>query len=589
MKRWLLSLAGGCALLLAGGMVEMRAQETDSLSGLVTILRETEDTQLQLDVLRGVSEALKGKRGLPMPEGWSEVERKLGESSSEEVRLLTQSLGLAFGSQRALNELREVVRNPNGNAATRRSALESLLANRDPELPGLLLTLLDDPALRGAALRGLAQFEQPAAPRAVLERYAELNATEKRDALNTLASRAVYAKPLLAAVAEGKVPRQDLTADLVRQLRNLKSTELDEEIQKVWGAYRESTADKQQEIEKYKRIYRAGGSTPGDAIRGRAVFARVCQQCHTLFEIGGTVGPDITGSNRGDLDYILQNIVDPNAVIPNDYRSSTIDLKDDRVITGIVKKEDANAITVATANETLMLQKEDVSVVRLSDISMMPEGLLEPLTEQEVRDLIYYLGRPGQVPLLGTPDTVAYFFNGKDLGGWNGNMELWRVEKGEIVGEAKQGLSHNEFLSSQMVFGDFRLICEVKLTPNKENSGIQFRSEPLPNGEVRGYQADIGAGWWGKLYEEEGRGLLWDKSGEAAVNREGWNTYEILAVGNHIRTAINGEPCVDLKDPRGSLQGVIAFQLHSGGPMEVRFRKFEIEADPEPKLRTIRE
>ena len=580
MKRSVFSIAAGLGVLCAAGTPQIQAQQTDNLAGLVEILRETDDAQLQLDVLRGVSEALAGKRDLEMPKGWQEVEEKLGESRNNEVRLLTQSLGLAFGSQRALEELRAVVRDRSANAGARRAALNSLLANRDPELPELLLALLEDPALRSAALKVLAQFEQPAAPEKILELYPSLNATEKRDALNTLASRVLYAKPLLASVAEGEVPRQDLTADLVRQLRNLKSTDLDETIQKVWGAYRDSSADKQQEIERYKRIYRAGGSQPGDAIRGRAVFARVCQQCHTLFGIGGAVGPDITGSNRGDLDYILQNIVDPNAVIPNDYRSSTIDTKDDRVITGIVKQEDANAITVATANETLLIPKQDVAAVALSSISMMPEGLLEPLTEQEVRDLIYYLSRPGQVPLLATPDTVAYFFNGKDLAGWDGNTDLWRVENGEIVGSTEQGLKHNEFLKSQMVFSDFRLTCQVKLTPNTENSGIQFRSEPLPNGEVKGYQADMGAGWWGKLYEEEGRGLLWDKPGEAAVKPGEWNTYEIVAQGHHIRTFLNGKPCVDLQDPKGALQGVIALQLHSGGPMEVRFKDFEIEVLP---------
>jgi hypothetical protein len=220
---------------------------------------------------------------------------------------------------------------------------------------------------------------------------------------------------------------------------------------------------------------------------------------------------------------------------------------------------------------------------------MMPEGLLAPLSDQEIRDLIYYLGRPGQVPLLGTPDTVAYFFSGKDLAGWDGNMDLWKVENGEIVGSSKTGLSHNEFLKSQMVLGDFRLICKVKLTPNKENSGIQFRSEPLPDGEVRGYQADIGAGWWGKLYEEQGRGLLWDKSGEQHVTRDGWNTYEILAVGPRIQTAINGQSCVDLDDAKGAKQGVIAFQLHAGGPLEVRFKEFELEVNPKPELKTTKQ
>jgi putative heme-binding domain-containing protein len=484
--------------------------------------------------------------------------------------------------------LRRVAADRSGDPQTRRAALDSLLTSRDAQLPVMLQGLLDDPSLRGQALRGLARFEAPGTSEAILKAYPDLNAAEKRDALNTLASRASYAGPLLAAAESGHVPKRDLTAELMRQLRNLKSEEIDAQIQKVYGAFREASADKKQAIERYTRIYRAGGSTPGDAIRGRAVFARTCQQCHTLFDVGGSVGPDITGSNRSDLQYILENIVDPNAVIPNDYRSTTVATKDERVLTGIVKKDDAASLTIATANETLVLPKGDIDTVQLSEISMMPEGLLAPLTDQEVRDLIYYLSRPGQVPLMATPETVAYFFNGKDLGGWEGNEELWRVENGEIVGSTKTGLKHNDFLRGQMVFGDFRLICKVKLTPNSENSGIQFRSEPLADGEVKGYQADVGAGWWGKLYEEHGRAILWDKSGEAHVKKDDWNTYEILAVGSKIKTAINGQVCVELDDPKGSTQGIVAFQLHSGGPMEVRFKDFEVEVNPNPDLKTVR-
>ena len=570
------------------GILIVAAQAADpAVDSLVGVLSEAEDAQLQLDILRGMSDALKGKRDVAMPAGWERVEQRLGASNDQQVRLLTQSLGLTYGSKQALAQLRAVVQDRNADANTRRAALESLLTGRDAELPTLLQSLLNDLTLRGPAIRGLARFEAPGSAEAVVKIYPDLNATEKRDALNMLSSRATYAKPLLAATSAGTVPKKDLTAEIVRQLRNLKSPELDAEIQKVWGAFREASADKKQEIEKYRQIYRAGGSQPGDAIRGRAVFARTCQQCHTLFDIGGTVGPDITGSARADLQYILENIVDPNAVIPNEYRTSTITTKDDRILTGIVKKDEANGLTVATANETLIIPKGDIESVQVSEISMMPEGLLAPLTEQEVRDLIYYLGRPGQVPLLATPDTVAYFFSGKDLAGWDGNTELWKVENGELVGTSRTGLKHNEFLKSQMVFGDFRLICEVKLTPNKENSGIQFRSEALPSGEVKGYQADVGAGWWGKLYEEEGRALLWDKSGDAHVKPEEWNTYEIIAIGNHIQTAINGKRCVDLKDPKGATQGIIAFQLHSGGPMEVRYKNFQVEVNPKAGLSTV--
>jgi len=343
---------------------------------------------------------------------------------------------------------------------------------------------------------------------------------------------------------------------------------------------RDSTADKQQEIEKYRAIYRAGGSQPGDALRGRVVFTKTCHQCHTLFNTGGKVGPDLTGSNRGDLDYVLQNIVDPNAVIPNEYRASTIEAKDGRVLTGIVKEQNEKSLTVATANEMLTLARNEIDSVQQSQLSMMPEGLLAPLSDQEVRDLIYYLRQPGQAQLLGTPDTAAFFFNGKDLANWDGDSELWKVEKGEIVGKTAAGLKHNEFLKSQMVLSDFRLVCKMKLTPNSANSGIQFRSEPFGEYEMKGCQADAGAGWWGKLYEENGRTLLWDKSGEQFVKQNDWNTYEIVAVGSKIRTAINGKLCVDLDDPQVARRGIIGLQVHAGGPTEVRFKDFQLEVNP---------
>jgi putative heme-binding domain-containing protein len=91
--------------------------------------------------------------------------------------------------------------------------------------------------------------------------------------------------------------------------------------------------------------------------------------------------------------------VDPNAVIPNDYRSTTIEMKDDRVLTGIIKQQDKKSVTVATANEQLILPRNEIQSMQISELSMMPEGLLAQLSEQEIRDLIYYLGRPGQVPL----------------------------------------------------------------------------------------------------------------------------------------------------------------------------------------------
>ena len=274
-----------------------------------------------------------------------------------------------------------------------------MLGIRDPELPPVLQKLVADPAVRGTALRGLATYDDAATPAAVLGAYASYAGTEKRDALNTLASRTAFAKPLLVAVADGKVAKTDLTADLVRQLRNLKDDGIKARLTELWGVMQETSPDMQKEVERVTRLYWAGGSTPGVAPRGRVVFNKVCAQCHALFDSGGHVGPDITGANRGDLDYLLQNILFPNAVIPNEYRATTVETKDDRVITGIVKEQTAAALSIQTANELVTIPRAEVKSTSTSDQSLMPEGLISQLKEQEIRDLLYYLSRPGQVAL----------------------------------------------------------------------------------------------------------------------------------------------------------------------------------------------
>jgi len=282
----------------------------------------------------------------------------------------------------------------------------------------------------------------------------------------------------------------------------------------------------------------------------------------------------------------LQNIVDPNAVIPNDYKAWTLETTDDRSISGILKQQDEKAVTLVTANETVVVPRAEIKSLRESELSMMPEGLLQACNDQEVRDLIYYLRSPGQAPLPATGETAASFFNGKDLAGWDGDMSLWKVENGEIVGRTATGLKHNEFLKNPVMLEDFRLVLKVKLVPNKENSGVQFRSERFGEYEMKGCQADIGEGWWGKLYEENGRALLWDKPGDPYVNADDWNTYEIVAVGGKIRTAINGHLCVDINDPKVARRGITGLQMHAGGPLEVRFKDLKLELNPKFELIT---
>lgn len=380
-----------------GPLIAQEQKADDGLKALVKVLAQSDDPQFQYDILKGMSDGLKGRRGVNMPAGWEDLAKKLSQNSNPRLRQLVQSLSLTFGSVSALNELRARLVNPNANTASRKTALEALVQAKDTNLPPILQNLLQDPTMRVSALRALAAYDDPKTPELILQIYPRLTAAEKLEALNTLASRISFAKQLLAALDKNTIARHDLTAHIVRQLRNLKNSKIDTLVQKLWGVARESQAEKLAEIARYKVMIQSKGA--GDASRGRAVFARTCEQCHTLFDVGGKIGPELTGANRSDLDYILQNIIDPNAVIPNDYRTSTLETKDDRVITGIVTKQDANAVTMVVPGETIVVGRKDVKSLVQGEISMMPEGLLTPLTELEVRDLVTYLRNPTQAPI----------------------------------------------------------------------------------------------------------------------------------------------------------------------------------------------
>jgi putative membrane-bound dehydrogenase-like protein len=532
----------------------------------------------RVEMLDALNSSFQARRQVPAPPSWATTLASLRAANDPGVHSRMQILAVTLGDASVLAELRLVVVDIKADPKARGEALASLLKAHDSELQVILRNMLRDPVLSGAALRGMAELSDPENAQLILGVLDSLQPGERRDALTTLCARLEYARVLMAAVVAKRVPVGELSADLVRQLRNLKDEAITSQITDLWGVSRDSAEDKKKMMVEFKKTVESSGPL-ADANLGRAVFAKNCQQCHTLFATGGKVGPDLTGSNRANLDYLLSNVVDPSAVLVKEYTPSIIQTEDGRIVTGIIKSQDDRSVTIQTQNELLVLPREEIAAQRLSEQSMMPDNLLVPLSREQVRGLVAYLAGPQQVPMLATPENVVGFFNGKDLTGWYGTDGLWSVEGGEIVGKTA-GLQRNEFLKSEMLLGDFRMTVEVKLVDNAGNSGIQVHSEAKPDGEVKGYQADVGAGWWGKLYEELGRGILSDKSGEEFVKLGDWNTYEIVAIGSHFRTRINGHTCVDLEDPLGARRGITAMQLHAGGKTEVRYRDFKVELDP---------
>ena len=141
-----------------------------------------------------------------------------------------------------------------------------------------------------------------------------------------------------------------------------------------------------------KRQVLAGDAAAANLMNGKAVFQKNCASCHTLFGEGRAVGPDLTGAQRTDLDYVLINVMDPSALVGHAYRVTVLELKDGRVINGIVKGEDSSTLTLQTANDRVVVATQDIAERQQQPVSMMPEGLLNRLSIQEIRNLVKYLG-----------------------------------------------------------------------------------------------------------------------------------------------------------------------------------------------------
>jgi putative heme-binding domain-containing protein len=370
------------------------------LSILAKQIVKTDDAGLQLNLLRGMNAALKGRRGVTAPPEWEALSAKLGASDNKEVRELVQSLGTIFGSKDAFAALRQTATDDKADPAARRKAIEALIAGKDAETAGLLKKLVGIKGpLRADALRGLAAYNENDTTETIMAVYTQLTPEEKRDALATIAARPAWAKGYGWLLDGGSLPKADVSVTLIRQLRSFNDPGLNNTLDRHFGKMSASSADKQAEIAKVKEWLTAEFINAGNAAKGREVYNRTCALCHKLFDAGAEIGPEITGANRTDIDYLLQNIVDPNALIGEDYQLNTIELKDGRVIIGMIKGSDANALTVRTMTEIATVPLGDVKTKTIAPLSMMPEGLLLALSREEARDLFRYLSSPTQVPL----------------------------------------------------------------------------------------------------------------------------------------------------------------------------------------------
>ena len=387
--------------LLKRYIIRRAATDNQTLENVISRLNRSTSSEEQLLFLEEILAAFQGRVNIPAPPAWQAAYEKLSQSNQLAVRNQADQVAVALGDRRIFPKLRKLVLDPKQEAGKRQQAMEMLIRGRDQQAAPVLQTVVSVQALRATAIRALAAYDDPRTAQVLLKSYGQLNVTERRDAINTLVSRPAYALALLDAVKNNQVPRTDIHAYNIRQLIRFDHEILKKRIASEWGQVRETSAEKQAQIAHYTSYLTPARLAKADLGNGRRLFAKSCAACHTLFDAGGKIGPNLTGSNRVNVNYILENMVDPSAVLGKDYRMTVIATADGRVISGLIQKETESALTLRTINDTVVIAKDDIDARKLSQQSMMPEGQLKQLKLLQVRDLVGYLASDIQVPLRG--------------------------------------------------------------------------------------------------------------------------------------------------------------------------------------------
>lgn len=349
-------------------------------------------------VLEGIADAYKGIRKAPKPANWDAIAASPAAQDSANATLL-RDLSILFGDGRALDDVKKLALDDKAEMPDREAALKTLIEARPADLQEVCLKLLNVRGLNVAAARGLALSGDAAIGVQLAKGYRKFNTADRPALVDVLVARPAFARELLKEMAAGRIPRADLSAFHARQIRAFNDDALTQQLVATWGELRESAADKKELIEKMKKQLTPDVLAKANLPQGRLLFSAVCGACHTMYGEGGKIGPDLTGSGRANLDYLIENIADPSGVVSADYRMSIITLKDGRILSGVSAATNDRTLTLRTMAESTTLDKADIVKTETSPLSMMPEGLLLALPPESVKDLIAYLMHPGQVGL----------------------------------------------------------------------------------------------------------------------------------------------------------------------------------------------
>jgi len=373
-------------------IVEMDRDHAFSL--LFDQLAKTENLITRRSLLKGILLGLDGQRNLPPPPGWLRLRANFLNQKDPELTKLVERLSQVFGDKEAAARALATLKNRDATVPDRKQALASLLTQRHPGLAPILKSIIDEPALRIDAIRAFTSAPTPDAAKLLLDRYPKFEPAAQRAIIETLATRKAYAEALHTALKEKKISREALPAYVARSLSLL----LGPDFTKEFGL-KKLPADKEAEIAKYKALATPAALDRADVSSGRKIYQSLCFACHVMYDEGGKIGPELTGSNRADLNYLLLNILYPSDDIADSYKTVTINTKDGRSLSGNITEEDGQKVVLNMIGQKSTIPKGDIKSRTVSDFSMMPAGLLQTLKNEDVVALFKYMQTKQQVPL----------------------------------------------------------------------------------------------------------------------------------------------------------------------------------------------
>ena len=359
------------------------SQKSESLN-LVLASAGNKSVATQNSTLEGLIEGLTGRDKVLEPDSWKAFAKKFPTEK-------TQELAALFGDGVALDSIRKLALDNKQEMKTRRNALRTLVERNPPDINHICMTLLGIRYLNSEAIQGLSRTDDPVVAQRIVDTYQNFALPERPMVIDVLTQRPTWARILLEAVAKGRINRQDISVSQARKIIGFNDKVTSDSLLRHWGRIVAPSESKLKFGAQVKAELADTKVSQDDFKLGREMYMKSCGQCHTLYGEGGRIGPDITGAQRQNLDYLLENIVEPSAAVSPDFRLTNIQMSDGRVLSGLVRPRDQQSLTLITANQTIILAKTDIEAQRATDQSIMPEGQLEAMNVKERTALLRYL------------------------------------------------------------------------------------------------------------------------------------------------------------------------------------------------------